>query len=56
MLSATREVARHREDHTKLGEIFAEVIGAKAILAVACVVAASLIAGSSPRAFTATES
>src|SRR5271169_1009874 len=23
MLSATREVARHREDHIKLGEIFA---------------------------------
>ena len=48
MLSATREVARHRDDHVKLGEIFAEVIGAKAILATACVVAASLIVAVTP--------
>jgi polysaccharide transporter, PST family len=48
MLSATREVARHRGDQTKLGEIFSEIIGAKAILAVSCALAASLIVAVTP--------
>jgi PST family polysaccharide transporter len=43
MLSATREVARHRTDSRKLGEIFASVVGAKAILAACCLVIATVI-------------
>jgi PST family polysaccharide transporter len=48
MLSATREVARHRDDRTKLGNIFAEVIGAKALLAFVCLLAVSLIVAVTP--------
>lgn len=37
-LSASRDVARHREDRDKLGEILAGVLGARAILCAGCVV------------------
>jgi len=36
-LSATREVARYREDRVKLGEILAGVLGARVLLCLACV-------------------
>jgi PST family polysaccharide transporter len=39
-LSATREVARHRDDHDRLTDIFAGVLGAKIILAAGAVVVA----------------
>lgn len=39
-LSATREVARHRDDPEKLAEVVSGVLGAKAILAVATVAVA----------------
>jgi PST family polysaccharide transporter len=42
-LSATREVARHRDNREKLAGIFAGVIGAKGLIAVASVLAAVLI-------------
>jgi PST family polysaccharide transporter len=35
-LSANREVARHREDRDKLGEILAGVLGARGFLSLAC--------------------
>ncbi|HLI62308.1 MAG TPA: flippase [Terriglobales bacterium] len=44
VLSATREVTRHREDREKLGEIVAGVLGAKAFLSVAGLAVAALAA------------
>jgi PST family polysaccharide transporter len=43
-LSATREVARYREDSEKLGEIVAGVLGAKAVLWAAGLIAAGIAA------------
>jgi len=40
-LSATREVAKHREDRAKLAEILAGVLGARVLLCLACVAPAS---------------
>jgi polysaccharide transporter, PST family len=36
-LSANREVARHRDDRVKLGEILAGVLGARGLLCLACI-------------------
>src|SRR6202042_152120 len=42
-LSATREVARHRNDRDKLTDIFAGVLGAKTLLAAASIVVAIMV-------------
>lgn len=47
-LSATREIARHREDHEKVANILAGVLGAKALLGAACLVCATVVAWSIP--------
>lgn len=42
-LSATREIARFRDDRQKVCEVMSEVLGAKALLAGACLIAAILM-------------
>ena len=42
-LSGTREIARHRGDPEKIGEIFIGVIGAKTILSLLCLLTASAV-------------
>jgi len=42
-LSATREVARHRDNHQKLTEVFAGVLGAKCLIAGASLIVARLV-------------
>jgi len=47
-LSASRDVARYRDDREKLGEILAGVLGARAVLCAGCVVAALAVGMCAP--------
>lgn len=42
-LSATRDVARNRDDRERLSDVVAGVFGAKAVLALLCVIAAAML-------------